>query len=44
MIKVLVAGDYCPYYRVADMLSKNDFSFFDNVRDVVSQADYSIVN
>ncbi len=44
MAKILIAGDYCPHHRVADMLSKNDFSFFDNVRDVVSQVDYSIVN
>ena len=44
MFKVLIAGDYCPQERVADMLLKQDFSFFDNIKEVVHGVDYSIVN
>lgn len=43
-MKILIAGDYCPNYRIADMLSKQDYSFFDNVKPLIQQADYSIVN
>lgn len=43
-MKILIAGDYCPNYRIADMLSKQDYSFFDNVKPLISRADYSIVN
>ena len=43
-MNILIAGDYCPHYRVADMLSKQDYSFFDNVKSLIKKADYSIVN
>ena len=43
-MKVLVAGDYCPRERIAHMLEHNDYSFFDEVKEIISQADYSIVN
>ncbi len=43
-MKIFVAGDYCPQERVSDMLSKQDFSFFDNIKEVVHGVDYSIVN
>jgi len=44
-MKVLIAGDYCPQNRVADLFEKRDFeSVLGNVRDVISTVDYSIVN
>lgn len=43
-MKIFVAGDYCPQERVADMLSMQDFSFFDNIKEVVKGVDYSIAN
>lgn len=44
-MKILVAGDFCPRDRVASILEKGDYaSVFGNVKEIVSQADYSIVN
>ena len=43
-MNIFIGGDFCPNYRVAEMLSKQDFSFFDNVKDIISNVDYSIVN
>lgn len=43
-MKVLVAGDYCPRARVAQMLERKDYSFFDEVKDIISKVDYSIIN
>lgn len=44
-MKVLIAGDYCPQNRVADLFEKRDFeSVLGNVRDLISTVDYSIVN
>lgn len=44
MFKVLIAGDYCPQERGAVMLSKNNFSFLDEIKLYLKEADYSIVN
>lgn len=44
MFKVLIAGDYCPNARIAQMVDKQDYVFFDQIKDVIKQADYSIVN
>ena len=44
MSSLLIAGDYCPQERVAEMLEKKDFSFFDNVRKYTQGVEYSIVN
>lgn len=43
-MKILIAGDYCPQGRVASMLSKKDYTFFDNIKEVICDVDYSIVN
>lgn len=44
MINLLVAGDYCPQERVANMIESGDYSFIDFVRKYTANADYSIVN
>ena len=45
MIKILVAGDYCPRYRVEDLLCQNDYdAVLGEIKEVVRNADYSIVN
>ncbi len=44
-MKVLVAGDYCPQYRVAELFNKNDFAeVLGEIKGVVDKVDYSIVN
>ena len=44
-MKVLIAGDFCPQNRVAALFDEGEFgSVLQNIRDVVSTADYSIVN
>ena len=44
-MKILVAGDFCPQDRVAKILEEGDYaSVFGDVKAIVSQADYSIVN
>lgn len=43
-MKIFIAGDFCPYDRVATMVANKDFSFFDGVKDLIKEADYSIVN
>ena len=44
MFKVLIAGDYCPHARIAQMVEQQDYAFFDHIKDIVKQADFSIVN
>ena len=45
MIKLLIAGDFCPQDRVAQYIEKGDYnSIFDEVKACTSQMDYSIVN
>lgn len=45
-MKVLIAGDYCERYRVADLVSESKFEklFSEEVCNIVKSADYSIVN
>ena len=44
-MKVLIAGDFCPRYRVAEKFEKDDYEpVLGEVKDIVSGADYSIVN
>ena len=44
-MKVVVAGDFCPQNRVASLLEQGDFqSVFGEFREVVSEADYAIIN
>lgn len=44
MVRIVVAGDYCPIYRVAEQLNKGDYSFFDGVKGIVEKSDYALVN
>ena len=43
-MKIFVAGDYCPKDRIATSIDNSDYSFFDDVKSIVQQSDYSIVN
>ena len=43
-MRVLVAGDFCPAYRVPAMLATNDYSFLEAVRSYTASSDVSIVN
>lgn len=43
-MKIIIAGDFCPRDRVATMVANEDYSFFDGVKDIIQNADYSIVN
>ena len=40
----MIAGDYCPFNRIAKMVENKDFSFFDEIKNIITAADYSIVN
>ena len=44
MVKILVAGDYCPQLRIDERLSRSDYSFFDELKSYIQASDYSIVN
>lgn len=45
MIKVLIAGDFCPKGRVSKLIDKGDYEgVFKQVIPIVAQCDYSIVN
>jgi len=44
-MKILVTGDFCPQYRVTKIFEKGEYeSVLGEVKNVVSEADYSIVN
>ena len=44
-MNILVAGDFCPQYRVVEMLDKGLFNeVLGELKPVIKQADYSIVN
>ncbi|MBQ5474500.1 MAG: CapA family protein [Lachnospiraceae bacterium] len=44
-MKVLVAGDFCPQYRAADLFEKEAFSqVLGEVKETILGTDYSIVN
>lgn len=44
-MKILIAGDFCPRYRVAEKFEKGDYeSILGEVKEIISDADYSIVN
>lgn len=43
-MKVLVAGDYAPRRRISQLLENEDFSFLNDVKQITSAVDYSIVN
>lgn len=42
---ILIAGDFCPQYRVAEKFEMGDYdSVLGEVKSIISDADYSIVN
>lgn len=43
-MKILVAGDFVPRHRVTLRIIKNDYGFMDNVKPVIEDADYAIIN
>ena len=44
-MKLLIAGDFCPRYRVVEKFEKGDYeSVLGEVKEIISDADYSIVN
>lgn len=45
MIKLLIAGDFCPQDRVSQFIENGDYeSVFNEVKEYTSSVDYSIVN
>ena len=44
MMKILIAGDYVPRFRITEKLNNEDYGFFNEVKALTNQADYSIVN
>lgn len=44
-MKLIVAGDYCPRYKAASAIEKEDYSLvFSEVKNITGNSDYSIVN
>lgn len=44
-MRILVAGDYCPQYRIAETIEEEKYdSIFEEAKYLFSLADYSIVN
>lgn len=43
-MRVLVAGDYCPRYRVKERIERGDYSSLISIKGILSRYDYSIVN
>lgn len=44
-MRILIAGDYCPFYRVADLIEKGNHSVvFNEIHTLLDSYDYSIVN
>lgn len=44
-MKILFGGDFCPQNRVAKLFEKGNYAYvLSELRDIVSQVDYSIIN
>ena len=43
-MRILIAGDFCPYYRIEKMVADANFSFFDEIKNFTESVDYSIIN
>ncbi len=43
-MKILIAGDLCPKYRVQEAFDRNDYSALEAMKPIIATADYSIVN
>lgn len=44
-MRILIAGDYCPQFRVASLFEQSNYgAVLDSVKDIIKRVDYSIVN
>ena len=43
-MKILVAGDFAPKFRVAAKIEEGDYSCLEEIKPIIQEADYSIVN
>ena len=43
-MRLIIAGDYCPWERVAKQFAQSDYSALEALRSVFANVDYSIVN
>lgn len=43
-MKLLIGGDFSPQHRVGYSIEKGDYSCFENLKPIINQADYSILN
>lgn len=44
-MKLLIAGDFCQRYRVDKVIKKKQYGvLFDEIKSIIKQADYSVVN
>lgn len=44
-MKILIAGDYCPWSKVAELFDKNDFCHvLGEIKPITEKVDYSLVN
>ena len=42
---MLIAGDFCPNYRISEMIEKGNFEgVFGDMKNILAESDYSIVN
>lgn len=44
MSKILIAGDYVPQNRIISLNKRGDYSFFNDVKELIKKYDFSIVN
>ena len=45
MIKILIAGDFCPKDRISDLIDSSNYEgIFSDVKPIFDQSDYSILN
>lgn len=44
MATILVAGDFCPKFRVQEAFDKKDFTALEEMKPILDSVDYSIVN
>ena len=44
-MKIVIAGDYCPKDRVAELIDSNRYeNIFSDVTEIIAQADFRILN
>lgn len=43
-MKILIAGDFVPQYRVAVQIEKGDYSCLNEVKPIIQSVDYAVVN